>query len=141
MKARQLVALVVVAVVVAAAVAVTQSGSDGGGSSTVRAVRVNLRLVGKLGAAGASGTVKGSPCNGGRFVSQVLPPTVNYRLTCPGGSLRLRATNRLNGSNVTGTWRTVSGTGRFKHARGSGRLRGSLVSGAPFVLTGTLGGI
>lgn len=129
---------------VCAACAIVLVGAATASAAPIDAARttnVRMTLIGKLGKAGASGPVTGAPCGRGRFVSTILPPQVKYTFTCRGGTFRLIATNRLNGSSVTGSWRTVSGTRRFRHMRGHGPLRGSLRPGAAFHLTGRVSGL
>ena len=121
--------------------AFTQVAPASRGATAAKSVKVHMKLVGKLGPKGASGPVSGLPCVRGRFTSQIFPPKVKYSFKCKGGTFKLTATNNLNGSDVTGRWETVSGTGRFKHMRGGGPLRGSLQPGKAFILTGKVTGL
>jgi hypothetical protein len=129
---------IVVASLAALAVCVAPLAAPAAGA---KRTKVHLVLYGKLGANGASGPVKGAPCVKGKFVSKLLPPKINYTFTCRGATFKLQATVSLHGSDVTGTWKTVSGTKRYAHMHGKGSLNGSLVPGKTFVLTGSVTGV
>ena len=110
-------------------------------AAQAKTTSIHLVLRGKLQGAGAAGPATGAPCGKGSFVSRVLVPTVNYTVRCGHDTFRLTATTTLDGSSVTGTWKTVSGTGRFRHMRGHGTLTGSLQPGKPFILVGRVHGL
>lgn len=71
-----------------------------------------------------TGTVSGRPYGNGKVRGRIDLPNLTATLTYRGGSVRIRGTVS-NASPIRGTWRTVSGTGKYRRVSGRGSFTGS----------------
>lgn len=111
-----------------AALAVIVLRADAGqaaGSQRVNAV-VKTTFYNSDGVTRMRGTVSGKPLGSGSVTGTASIPKFSSTLKLRGGSVRVTAT--LSGYDpVKGSWRYVSGTGRYRNISGGGTFRGRLV--------------
>jgi hypothetical protein len=86
---------------------------------------------------GDPGRFSGKPFGSGRLVSLETPGNGNYDLTfhTKGGIVKIAITGAPQGTKIVGTWKTIGGTGSYKHIKGHGKLVGQELL---FTLTGTV---
>ncbi len=69
------------------------------------------------------GTVRGS-LGRGTVTTRTTPPNVDITFKLKGGTLSLRGSLKPAGNSVSGTWKVVKGTGKYRGAKGGGRMTG-----------------
>jgi hypothetical protein len=86
-----------------------------------------------------SGKIVGGTIGKGTYAGKVINGGSGSTLTwkVKGGSLKVTTAAGIVGRAVKGTFRVTGGTGKFKGAKGSGKLNGDLNTGL-FTFTGKL---
>lgn len=98
-------------------------------------VKVDVTAKAKITASGLSVKLTGQPIGTCRGTATLTSTGALFKARCKGGRLRVRITFK-KGDQSRGTWKYVSGTGRYRGAKGSGRYKGNLRT-LRFHMTGT----
>jgi hypothetical protein len=88
------------------------------------------------GTAHGHGTIQGSLK--GTYTAAVSPPLTKYVLKVSGGTIDISTLYNIKGENLSGSWHTTGGSGKYKHVKGTGKASGALATNAVFKLSGTL---
>ena len=135
---RQLAAGALAATLALAALVAPQIASA---TTKTKVIKVNVTL--KTGAppssptAPVSGTLVGTPT--GSYNGAVVPPDTKYVWKLTGGTIKITFAGTVSGATVSGPWHVTGGTGKYKHAKGSGTETGGIsAGGAPFKMKGTI---
>lgn len=87
---------------------------------------VDVTATAKLaGTSGLSVTMAGKPIGTCSGTAKIVSDGARFNAKCKHGRLRVKVTYSKS-SQAKGTWRVLSGTGRYKNASGSGRYTGNL---------------
>ena len=74
-----------------------------------------------------TGKYKGTPFGNCTMKGTLVIPDTKQTWYCKGGTVKLTAHSTTGASNnVKGTWKISGGSGKFKHARGSGTFSGQI---------------
>jgi hypothetical protein len=93
---------------------------------------VTMKMAGDPGASASTFTAKvtsSKPFGKGSLVGKFKPPLVNYVFTFKGGTFKAQFNGTLDGVKVSGPWKIISGTGKFKGIKGGGQGSGDLSTG------------
>jgi hypothetical protein len=83
-----------------------------------------------------TGKIYGRPFGPATFTGKTVVPITTYVWSFRGGKLDIRFDGALHGIIASGPWRVTGGTGRFRHAHGSGRASGAIDGSKQFHFTG-----
>jgi hypothetical protein len=85
-----------------------------------------------------TGTVKGAPLGTCKYTGTLTIPNTTQVWRCHGGKIYVSSHGTSGVSNnARGTWKVTKGTGRYKHIKGGGTLKGLLSTGT-YTYKGTL---
>jgi hypothetical protein len=120
MKVRLLCMLAVAAVAVPVTAATVASGSS------KKTYKVNTKAVGPAKVAGdtITGKLKGKPFGTCKQVNKIVAPNLFFKWTCKKGTVKgkIHVTTPLGQDDVKATVKWTGGTGKYKGAKGSGKL-------------------
>jgi hypothetical protein len=132
----RLISMMAVVAVAASAVGVTVASG-----ASHKTHKVNMSAYGKAKTVGNKVTarVKGTPFGNCKSDNVVVIPKLNFTWKCKGGNVKgaFTVTSPLNSDAIKASWKITSGTGKFKGAKGSGKMKGRLSTNKQ-ITTGTV---
>lgn len=113
----------VAALTAAAALAVT-------GVAEAKTYKVNFTGHGSQSGVDLQSTYKGKPFGTCKMTGKLVIPDTQQTVKCKGGSFKLVGHGTTGAANDSkGTWKIVSGTGKYKGITGKGTFSGTLSTG------------
>ena len=85
-----------------------------------------------------TGKLVGSPFGKGTFTASTEVPITKYVWKFKGGALDVTFNSTLKGVIASGPWKVTGGTGKFKHAHGSGSGTGAINGSKQFHFVGSI---
>ena len=83
-----------------------------------------------------TGKLVGSPFGKGTFTASTEVPVTKYVWKFKAGALDVTFNSTLKGVIASGPWKVTGGTGKFKHAKGSGSGTGAINGSKQFHFVG-----
>lgn len=104
-------------------------------ASASRSHKVDVTATARISGSGLAVSMTGKPVGTCKGTATVNSKGAIFNSKCKHGKLRVRITFK-KGDQSRGTWRVLSGTGRYKGSSGKGRYVGSITS-LKFRMSGT----
>ncbi len=113
---------------VAAIAAVAAVGFTG--VAQAKAYKVNFLGHGSQSGVDLTATYKGKPFGTCKMTGKLVIPNTQQTVKCKGGSFKLTGFGTTGAANDSkGTWKIISGTGKYKGITGKGTFSGQLSTG------------
>jgi hypothetical protein len=100
------------------------------GVAQAKSYKVNFIGHGTQTGVDLKSTYKGKPFGTCQMTGKLVIPNTQQTVKCKGGSFKLTGFGTTGAANDSkGTWKIVSGTGKYKGIKGSGTFSGQLSTG------------